>query len=90
MRTRALITISGLVQGVSFRYFTMQQAERCAVTGWVRNLPNGDVQGCFEGEESDVRALIDWCRIGPRLSRVDRVSIEQTEYTEEFKGFTIR
>jgi acylphosphatase len=90
MKTRAVVTISGLVQGVSFRYFTLQQAARCNVNGWVKNLTNGDVQGCFEGEESDVQALIDWCRVGPRLAHVDRVTSEQHEYTGEFRGFQIR
>jgi acylphosphatase len=90
MKTRAEVTISGLVQGVSFRYFTMQQAERCNVTGWVKNLTNGDVLACFEGEERDVQTLLDWCRVGPRLSRVDRVSVEQLEYTGEFDGFRVR
>lgn len=90
MKIRAVVIISGFVQGVSFRYFTVQQAERCNVTGWVENLPSGDVQGCFEGEELDVHALIDWCRIGPRLSRVDRISIDQREYTGEFDGFRVR
>jgi acylphosphatase len=90
MKTRAVVTISGLVQGVSFRYFTLQHAAHCNVNGWVKNLTNGDVQGCFEGEESDVQALIDWCRVGPRLSQVDRVIIERHEYTGEFRGFQIR
>jgi acylphosphatase len=90
MKIRAMVTISGLVQGVSFRYGTMQQAARCNVTGWVKNLPNGDVQGCFEGEKSDVQALIDWCSVGPRLSRVDRISTEQQDYTGKFEGFRVR
>jgi acylphosphatase len=90
MKIRAVVIISGLVQGVSFRFFTLQQAARCNVTGWVKNLPDGDVQGCFEGEELDVQALIDWCRVGPRLSKVDRISIDQREYTGEFEGFRVR
>jgi acylphosphatase len=85
-----MVTISGLVQGVSFRYFTVQQAIRCNVTGWVRNLTNGDVQGCFEGEERDIQTLIDWCRIGPRLSRVDGVSVDRREFTGEFNEFRVR
>ncbi|NMC72786.1 MAG: acylphosphatase [Geobacteraceae bacterium] len=90
MKIQATVTISGLVQGVSFRYFTVQQAERCNVTGWVRNLPNGAVQGCFEGEERDVEALIDWCRIGPRHARVDGVSVERQEFTGKFRDFRVR
>lgn len=90
MKMRALVTVKGLVQGVSYRYHTVQKAGQHHVTGWVRNLPNGDVQGCFEGEEEDVRALIDWCRVGPRRAQVDRVIVDTGEYTGEFEGFHIR
>jgi acylphosphatase len=90
MKMRAMVTIMGLVQGVSYRYFTVQEAERHNVAGWVRNLPNGDVQGCFEGEEHDVLALIDWCRTGPRLAQVDEVIVERMEFTGEFRGFHVR
>ena len=90
MKIRAMITIKGLVQGVSFRYYTQQTALRHNVSGWVRNLRDGRVAGCFEGEEQDVRALIDWCRQGPARSRVDEALVETGEYRGEFTGFEIR
>ncbi len=90
MKIRAMVTVKGLVQGVSFRYFTMQKAFPLNVRGWVKNLANGDVQGCFEGEEQDVRTLIDLCRVGPRLAQVDRVIVEQEDFTGEFKDFQVR
>lgn len=85
-----MVTVRGLVQGVSFRYHTRQRALQLTVTGWVRNLPNGDVQGCFEGDEKDVQALIDWCREGPSLAEVEKVIVEKKDFSGEFQGFHVR
>jgi acylphosphatase len=90
MKIRARVIVKGLVQGVNFRHFTQQTALRCSVTGWVRNLPDGSVQGCFEGEEQDVGTLIDWCRRGPDWAKVDEVQVEKEPYLGEFAVFEIR
>jgi acylphosphatase len=90
MKIRAMVTVKGVVQGVSFRYYTVEKALNNNVKGWVKNLSNGDVQGCFEGHEKDVKALIDWCRSGPRHARVDEVIVEPAEYTGEFRDFRVR
>jgi len=90
MKIRATVTVKGLVQGVCFRQYTQQTATSLNVTGWVRNLPDGSVAGCFEGEEKDVRALIDWCRTGPQWARVDQVIVENEPFQDEFRGFHIR
>ncbi|SNB47988.1 acylphosphatase [Geobacter sp. DSM 9736] len=90
MKIRTMITIRGQVQGVSFRYYTRYTADRLGVQGWVKNLPDGSVQGCFEGEEEAVRSLIDWCRTGPPAARVDEVQVEDERYTGELVGFEVR
>jgi acylphosphatase len=90
VKIRAMITVKGLVQGVNFRYYTQQTALLHNVSGWVRNLPDGRVAGCFEGEEQDVRAAIDQCRKGPARARVDEVQVEIGEFCGEFTGFEIR
>lgn len=90
MKIRANVTVRGLVQGVNFRYYTRQKAEGLNVTGWVKNLPDGSVRGCFEGEEEDVNALVGWCRTGPKSARVDAVEVEGTQCTGEFSSFEIK
>jgi acylphosphatase len=90
VKIRATVTISGLVQGVSFRYHTFEKAGQYSILGWVKNLPNGDVLGCFEGEQDAVMALIGWCRMGPRHARVDAVTVERLTFTGEFSSFQIR
>ena len=89
MNIRTLVTIKGKVQGVSYRFATWQQARSLGVSGWVRNLPGGDVEGCFEGNEADVTAVVEWCRSGPPAARVEQVTVTRQEYTGEFQGFMI-
>ncbi len=48
-KARAHVLISGRVQGVSFRYYTMEEARRRSLTGWVRNLWDGRVEAVFRG-----------------------------------------
>jgi acylphosphatase len=87
---RATVRIKGLVQGVNFRYFTRRTALQQGVTGWVRNLPNGDVEACFEGREGDVRQVLEWCQQGPSAARVDELLIDWEEYRGEFEEFEVR
>jgi len=69
------ILIQGRVQGVGFRYYTMAEAERLAVRGWVRNLPDGRVEACICGTPAQVQAMQAWLNHGPALARVDLVQI---------------
>ena len=87
---RAHVSVSGRVQGVNFREYTRRQAVRRGVTGWVRNLPDGRVEAIFEGEESDLRSLVEWCRQGPPAASVDRVEVNWEPHTGEFDSFDIR
>ena len=67
------VVISGLVQGVGYRHATYRRALECGVTGWVRNLPNGDVEAVFQGDRATVDRMLQWCQDGPALARVERV-----------------
>jgi acylphosphatase len=71
------VTVTGRVQGVSFRLYAEDQARRLGVAGWVRNEPDGSVGGHFEGEPAAVDALVEWCHHGPRLARVDHVRVQE-------------
>ena len=90
MKIRATVIARGRVQGVGFRYYTGEAAAHYRVTGWVQNLPDGSVQACFEGEEENVRAQVEWCRRGPTQARVDELLVEEGTYTGEFSGFSIK
>ena len=86
---RARVRVSGRVQGVFFRQTTAQEAARLGLMGWVRNLPDGDVQVVIEGEAEKVDQLIAWCHHGPPSARVDDVSISWEAATGEFARFSI-
>ncbi len=86
---RAHAFISGRVQGVAFRWETQRVAEKHQVNGWVRNLPDRRVEAVFEGSRPQVNAVLDWCRQGPAISRVDEVDIQWEEFKGDFEGFSI-
>ena len=88
-KKRVRVFIDGRVQGVCFRMETRRAAEERGVDGWVRNLPNGKVEAVFEGEDSKVRSMLQWCETGPPLARVNRVEVENETPTDEFEGFRI-
>ncbi|MGD0657913.1 MAG: acylphosphatase [Syntrophorhabdales bacterium] len=90
MIRKAVIVVSGIVQGVYYRYSTKDRADALGLGGTVRNLPNGDVEVVAQGEDSLIQALIDWCRQGPLGARVDRVDVKWGEPTGAFKNFSIR
>lgn len=86
---RAHLLISGRVQGVSFRFYTRQQALSNRLRGWVRNLVSGEVEAVIEGEEEDVQAMVEWCRQGPPAARVDHVHLDWETPTGDPDGFEI-
>jgi acylphosphatase len=69
------VRITGRVQGVSFRVWTERRANALGLSGWVRNLANGDVEAVFSGPAEAVDAMLAACREGPRLARVEKVEI---------------
>jgi acylphosphatase len=69
------VTVSGRVQGVSFRVATRDRACSRGVAGWVRNWPDGSVEAVFEGPEEAVRSLLDWCGRGPTGAAVESVDV---------------
>ena len=89
-KARAHIVISGRVQGVSFRYYTMQEAQTRNIVGWVRNLWDGRVEAVFEGEQEAVDQMLAWSRKGPPSAQVEEVKVTPGEPTGEFESFRIR
>lgn len=86
---RSRVVVSGSVQGVFFRDTCRRKATERGVAGWVSNRSDGAVEAVFEGEPDAVRALVDWCRQGPRGAEVE--SVEETdEEPEGLSGFEIR
>jgi len=83
------VFVTGRVQGVGFRVYTVDEAEVRGVAGWVRNTPDGRVEAVFEGERAAVEAMVEWCRKGPRAARVGSVDVTWEEPIGEV-GFQTR
>ncbi|MDY6787968.1 MAG: acylphosphatase [candidate division WOR-3 bacterium] len=83
------ITLKGYVQGVGFRYFTVKTARRLGVTGYVKNMPNGNVYIEAEGEEYQLEDFVNNVKIGPASADVRDIDISEGE-TENFTEFDVR
>jgi acylphosphatase len=70
------ITVSGRVQGVGFRWSAAAEARKFGITGFVRNLPNGNVYIEAEGSPSQLDDFVAWCKIGPAFGFVESVDTE--------------
>jgi len=68
-----LITITGRVQGVWFRDSTRREAERLGISGYAKNLANGDVEVLASGPDAAVDELVLWLRDGPPLAKVSKL-----------------
>lgn len=80
--------VSGKVQGVFFRQGTQQQALTWGIKGWVRNLPNGEVECFICGEAETVEKLCAWLHQGPPAAKVIQVKIEEAAW-EEHEDFVV-
>lgn len=88
-RIRAHVFVSGIVQGVGYRFTTANQANQLGIRGWVRNLPDDRVESVFEGVQASVEEIISWCRKGPPGAVVTNVVVEYEE-PEDLGEFQIK
>jgi len=82
--------VYGYVQGVFFRAFVSTQAKELGLTGYVRNLPGGEVEVQAEGDREQLEKLIGYLKVGPPTARVSKVVTEWSDYTGNYSGFRVR
>jgi acylphosphatase len=87
---RAHLHISGIVQGVGYRYYTRREAQGLGLTGWVRNLPDGRVEAVLQGTREQVERMIGWCYRGPDEARVSDIQVAYEAADDGFPDFGIR
>jgi acylphosphatase len=78
--------VSGVVQGVGFRYFTQDEAERLHLCGFVRNLRDGRVEVYAIGSPENLGRLRTVIERGPRGAMVQNVAEESAEIAAKFSG----
>lgn len=82
------VVVSGRVQGVWYRAWTEKEALARSLDGWVRNRSDATVEAVFSGADGDVDAMLDACRTGPPLARVEGLVTEPCDKPED--GFVKR
>lgn len=87
MQVRRLV-ITGLVQGVGFRYGMAAEARLLGVTGWVRNRRDGSVEAMIAGTPAQIEAMLEWSQVGPGGAVVEHVMCESA--SGEFADFELR
>ncbi len=87
---RIHLIISGNVQGVFFRHNTNKVGNRLGLKGFVRNLPDGNVEVIAEGDGDRLKEMAEFCKKGPMGAKVEEVKIKYGEATGEFDTFFIR
>ena len=81
--------VYGMVQGVGFRYSTVNQARRGNLTGYVRNLNDGSVEVLAEGSITELKSLLSWLNVGPPSAVVRRVEHRLTSYGGNYRNFSV-
>lgn len=85
------LKVKGRVQGVGYRYFTLQNARELGLTGWVKNMHDGSVEAVLAGPEQQVAEMIEKLKAGPFSARVSAIEEQDTDLQEEdFQDFRIR
>lgn len=87
---RVRLIISGDVQGVGYRAWMWQEAKTLGLMGWVMNRDDGAVEAVVEGEEENLKRLIDLCRKGPEMAWVEHINITWDEPKDKFYAFEIK
>jgi acylphosphatase len=82
--------VSGRVQRVGYRDWTIRNARQLGLTGWVRNLSDGRVEVLADGDEDALHKFLEALRAGPRLATVEHVEALSAAEEKAVKGFTKR
>ncbi|MGD9486860.1 MAG: acylphosphatase [Calditrichaceae bacterium] len=81
--------VKGRVQGIGYRWFAREQADELNLTGYVRNLPNGEVEVFVEGDQAKIIDYLGKLRKGPPMATVTELEINQYPYENRFKKFKV-
>ncbi len=91
MKKAVKIIVQGTVQGVFFRAFIKENADKFNLRGYVRNLEIGDVEIVLEGDGENIEKMVELCKKGPAHAQIRDVKVEEKNYSGDFKDFkTIR
>lgn len=82
--------VHGRVQGVGFRYSTINKARQLRITGYARNMFDGNVEVTAEGPYAKLKSLLAWLYKGPPMSHVTNIDYNFSEYSGDYNNFSIK
>lgn len=82
--------VYGKVQGVGFRYYTLRQANKLGVKGWVRNARDGTVEIVAQGDPASLQKLAAAVKQGSPASEVKRIHVEETDGMKRYSSFQVK
>lgn len=89
MKKASRFIVQGTVQGIFFRQFTKEHADKLNLTGFCRNLDDGTVEVLVEGEASSIERLLGFLKKGPRHAQIRNVIVEERKWSGDFKEFKV-
>jgi acylphosphatase len=87
---RVRILIEGRTQGINFRYYTQQQAQKLGLAGFVRNLSDGRIEIDAQGDDESVEEMLTWCQEGPQSAQLKSILFRYDEPSEHVSDFIVR
>ncbi len=87
---RVRIKVFGKVQGVFFRYSAKELADRLGVRGFAKNNFDGTVEILAEGNDAEVNQIVEFCKQGPEMSRVDKIELKEEKVRGDYDKFEIK
>ncbi len=88
MKKSVRLYIDGTVQGVFFRIFIKENAERYNIKGFTRNLEDGKIEVFLEGDSNSVNKMIELCKKGPKHAQIRNVEVKPERF-QDFKVFKV-
>jgi acylphosphatase len=88
MKKSVRVYVEGTVQGIFYRAFIKENAERHNIKGFVRNLEDGRVEAFFEGNIEEVDKMVELSKVGPKHSDIKNVEVKPEKF-QDFKTFKI-
>lgn len=87
VKKAAKLVVSGTVQGVFFRQFIKDNADKLNLKGITRNLDDGNVEIIVEGDHRDIDKMVEVCKQGPKHAQIKNVAVEERKYSGDFTDF---
>lgn len=83
------LLIHGDVQGVGYRSWIVREAEKLHIVGWVKNCEEDIVEAVVQGEEEQVKQIVERCKKGPEVAWVENVEVTEKPIDKDLFVFEV-